>query len=679
MPSSRSPVRGRSRAGQSGGELAVGPQERTSRPRLLSRNTRAHGSLTARDQDRYPANAFFGNADSPETWQNQNQNQQILNFNLTHLFGDDTILDVKYNRQWKEFIADAPNNPDLLIGSRDFLTGKEFGGLTSALFHMICRCSWGTGANLSHFRENASGSHELKAGFFFDFPNSEWEFAYPRNEDISQYLSGGHAFRVLLRWFPFESQRDIDRYSFFVQDQWTIGDRLTLNLGVRYVTSEGWLPEQARGGGRWFPRVVFPETRDLINFDNVAPRLGVVYALGEEKRTSLKAYYGRHYKALLTQDLATASPVSGGSETYIWNDVNGDLRFQDGEQGTLIGRVLNPVFGDRSDVVVPDLKNSYVDAFHITADHELTSEMVLSVGGTFKRERSLVETFVRREGGDQQNPFNDYRPLDVVNQADGSPLTIFALRPEFLGSLSNRVLGNPDFAGKLFRDYNGVEFALRRRFRDGWQLMVAYNLSETRGNLANDFAGTTTANQVYDDPNTLINAEGVLALDATHQFKLQGTYTLPYDILVSGFYQAVTGFPIHLRESNVFDLTQGAPTARYFPLCPGTGVTKGHIGGCRPPPLGVPGIVVEGAIAVAAFPRGTERHAFKNKIDVRVEKQFRFGNGMRLGLIADIFNLGNINRVTSFQSLTIDQAAPFLAAADTELPRILRVGVRFSF
>ena len=352
------------------------------------------------------------------------------------------------------------------------------------------------------------------------------------------------------------------------------------------------------------------------------------------------------------QDLSIASPVSGGSETYIWNDLNGDLRFQDGEQGTLIGRVLNPVFGDRSDLAAPNLKNSYVDAFHITAEHEFTSEMVLSVGGTFKRERSIMETFVRRESGDQQNPFNDYRPLDVVNPADGSPLTIFALRPEFLGARSNAVLGNPDFAGKLFRDYNGVEIAVRRRFRDGWQLMVAYNLSETRGNLANDFTGTTTRNLVYDNPNTLINAEGVLALDATHQFKLQGTYTLPYDILVSGFYQAVTGFPIHLRESFSSDLAQGAPTARYFPLCPGTGggATKSHGGGgaCRPPPLGIPGIVVEGAIAVAAFPRGTERHAFRNKIDVRVEKQFRFGNGMRLGLIADIFNLGNINRVTSF-------------------------------
>ena len=291
-----------------------------------------------------------------------------------------------------------------------------------------------------------------------------------------------------------------------------------------------------------------------------------------------------------------------------------------------------------------------MDSAHFTVEHELTNDFVFSVSAIVKRERDLMETFVRREGGDRQNPFNDYRTLDVVNQHDGSPLTIFALRPEFLRSRSTTVLGNPDFAGKLYRDYNGLELVARRRFRDGWQLMAAYNLSDTTGNIANDFRGTSTTNVLYDDPNTLINAEGKLALDATHAFKLQGTYTLPWDILVSGFYQAVTGFPIHQLNTGFEDLA-GAFTARYFPLCPGTGVTKGDGGGgggCRPPPLGVPGIVVEGVINVAAFARGTERHAFRNKIDVRVEKQFRFGNGMRLGLIADIFNLGNINRVTSF-------------------------------
>ncbi len=72
----------------------------------------------------------------------------------------------------------------------------------------------------------------------------------------------------------------------------TIGDRLTLNLGLRWESSEAWLPEQSRGGGRWFPVSTFPETHDLINFSNLSPRVGLVYALGEERRTSIRSVTG---------------------------------------------------------------------------------------------------------------------------------------------------------------------------------------------------------------------------------------------------------------------------------------------------------------------------------------------------------------------------------------------------
>ncbi len=106
----------------------------------LAAATRLHGSLTTRDLDVYPFRVGFGNADSPETWNSHHRNQQILNFNFTHLFGDDTILDVKYNRQWKEFIDDTPNNPDQTIGLFDPVTGKTSGGLFGSLGHVICRC-----------------------------------------------------------------------------------------------------------------------------------------------------------------------------------------------------------------------------------------------------------------------------------------------------------------------------------------------------------------------------------------------------------------------------------------------------------------------------------------------------------------------------------------------------------
>jgi outer membrane receptor protein involved in Fe transport len=648
----------------------------------LASATRLYGSITTRNQDRYPSNVTsFRNADDPLTWQTQRRNQYLFGFGLTHLIGTDTIVDARYNRQWKEFVHDIPNNPDAIIGYTDGVTGLEFGGLTGDLYHMLCRCTWGTGANVSHFMENASGSHEFKAGFFVDRPNSERTFSYPNNLDTRQQLSNGAAFRITKQWYPNTQSRNINRYAFFLQDQWTIGDRLTLNVGVRHVNSEGWLPPQSRGGGRWFPVATFQEVRDVINFSTWAPRLGFVYALGEQKRTSVKGYYGRHFKALLTQDLSSVAPSSGGSETYEWNDINGDLQFQEGEEGDLIGSQLNPAINDRSDLADPDMTDSYVDSFHFTVEHEVSSNMVVSVQATVKRERNILETTVIRTAGDQDNPFNDFRTVNVTNQFTGEPDIIYALRPEFRGAESRTILTNPSFADELFRDYEGVEFALRRRFRDGWQAYVSYNWGNGNGNIANDFQGTTSYNRIYDTPNEFVRAVGPLALDAPHQFKLQGTYTLPYDVLLSGFYQAQTGFPIKLPSSD--QSIQGTYKQRFYPLCPSgsAGGAKGDGGGgggCQQPPLGIAGIVVEGQVDTAVVQAGTFRHDFRHKIDLRVEKQFPFGDGMKLGLIVDVFNLGNISRVTSFKSIQLDNSN-FLVPGTFENPRIVRLGLRFNF
>ncbi len=648
----------------------------------LAAASRLYGSLTTRNQDRYPSNVTsFSNADAPETWQTQKRIQKIFNMGFTHLFGDDTILDAQFNRQWKEFQHNQVNNPDNMLGWSDGVTGLQFGGLTGDLYHMLCRCTWGTGANVSHFMENASGSHEFKVGFFVDRPNSERTFSYPNDLDTRQQLSNGAAFRITKQWYPNTQSRNIDRYSFFLQDQWTVGDRLTMNVGIRHTNSEGWLPTQSRGGGRWFPVVTLQETRDVVTFSTWAPRLGFVYALGEQKRTSVKGYYGRHFKALLTQDLSSVAPSSGGSETYEWNDINGDLQFQEGEEGDLIGSQLNPAINDRSDLADPDLTDSYVDSFHFTVEHEVSSNMVVSVQATVKRERNILETTVIRTAGDQDNPFNDFRTVNVTNQFTGEPDIIYALRPEFRGAQSRTILTNPSFADELFRDYEGVEFALRRRFRDGWQAYVSYNWGNGNGNIANDFQGTTSYNRIYDTPNEFIRAVGPLALDAPHQFKLQGTYTLPYDVLVSGFYQAQTGFPIKLPSSD--QSIQGTYKQRFYPLCPSgsAGGAKGDGGGgggCQQPPLGIPGIVVEGQVDSAVVQAGTFRHDFRHKIDIRVEKQFPFGDGMKLGLIMDVFNLGNISRITSYKSIQLDNSN-FLIPGTFENPRIVRLGVRFNF
>ena len=621
-------------------------------------NTRFSGSFTTRDQDKWPGNVTsFSNADHPETWNIFFRNQRIVNLQATQLIGQDTIIEARYNGVWKSFNQDYPNNENFTVGYTDIGTGESFGGLTGGVGNTLARDIRQAHLTLSHFRTGLGGSHEFKTGVYWEHSPFKREFFYPNGEDVQQRLLNGEAYRVRLMNYPINLQQtNIGRVALFAQDQWTIGEALTVNLGLRWETTEGWYPRQSSGGGRWFPEVFLDETRDLIGFNSLSPRAGIVWALGDEGRTSVKASYGKYYKPLLNQDTLIILPRSGGHHEYEWFDLNGDLVFQDGEQGELISNAIQP----NTSSADPNLKNAYVDSFHVGVEHQLENNLVVSVSGIFKREKDIMETVdVGRVGADG-TPFGAYNALSVTNPIDNSPMTIYALKPEFQGSGRVRFLTNPGQDGPLFRDYNGVEFVVRRRWQDGWQLMAALNVSEAVGNIGNSYGSTWGGHAIYDNPNTLINAEGKLDLDATYQFKLQATYTLPFDIVASAYYQGVTGFPLKPPENFAPYPALGAYTVRFFRD-------------------DVPGMVVESFVDVAGVQRGTYRHDFRNKVDLRIEKQFPFRDNMRIGVIADVFNLTNINRTTAVQSLRYGLANRFLVPARIEPPRILRIGVRFQF
>ncbi len=624
----------------------------------LTGSTRFSGSFTTRDQDKWPGNVTsFSNADHPETWNIFFRNQRIVNLQATQLIGQDTIIEGRFNGVWKTFNQDYPNNSDFRVGYVDIGTGESFGGLTGGVGNTLARDIRQAHLTLSHFRTGLGGSHEFKTGIYWEHSPFKREFFFPNGEDVQQRLLNGEAYRVRLLNYPINLQQtNIGRVAFFAQDQWTIGDALTVNMGLRWEATEGWYPRQSSGGGRWFPEVFLDETRELITFNSLSPRVGFVWALGAEGRTSIKASYGKYYKPLLNQDTLIILPRSGGHHEYEWVDHNGDLVFQDGEQGELVSNAIQP----NTSSADPNLRNAYVNAFHFGIEHQLQSNLVVSVSGIFKREQDLMETVDVGRVGPDGTPFGAYNPISVTNPIDGSPMTIYALRPEFQGSGRVRFLTNPGQDGPLFRDYNGVEFVVRRRWDDGWQLMAALNVSEAYGNIGNSYGSTWGGHAIYDNPNTLINAEGPLDLDATYQFKLQGTYTMPWDVVVSAYYQGVTGFPLKPPENFAPDPALGAYTVRFFRD-------------------DVPGMEVESFVDVAGVPRGTYRHDFRNKVDLRIEKQFPFGDDMRIGVIADVFNLTNINRTTAIQSLRWDLSERFLVPARIEPPRILRIGVRFQF
>jgi hypothetical protein len=447
---------------------------------------------------------------------------------------------------------------------------------------------------------------------------------------------------VLIKGTPADIKWLHRYFSLYAQDSWTIGDRLTLDLGVRYDQTGVGTPEQGGGGGTFagtyladrFPDLnahTYPSTW-LWTWHNVAPRLAATYSLGERKRTVVKGGFGRYYHHLHSQQIQSVNPNSFTTITYAWSDPNADGKYQLGEEGTLLS-----ISGSATTTADPGLRQSYSDEWTAGISHELANGFSLNANFIFRADHNLMDTL------DVGVPFSSYSPVTVVDPGDDGmvgtgddgQLTVFAQNPATFGS-AQFLLSNPEAKGlRNPRDYTGFEIIANKRLSNRWQFVGSFVVSESI--VAVPTSSDTGGSSIFRNPNNALNVEGRDDLNQTYQIKLQGTYLGPYGIVLSGLHRYGSGFH-YTRQLSVTGLPQGPVT-------------------------------------VFAEPRGSRETDSYNWVDFRIEKEFRFGQ-KRLGLIIDIFNITNASTVLQVGTRTgVDLDAPRFVRN----PRIIRFGSKFSW
>src|SRR5262249_14498783 len=150
----------------------------------------------------------------------------------------------------------------------------------------------------------------------------------------------------------------------------------------------------------WFPVTSFSEQRDQISLFTTAARLGAVLDVTGDRRTSIKATYGRYYVGLRNGIVSSTNRNGASFQEWDWIDRNGDRVFQSDERGTLRQDLRSNL--NQFD---PDLRQPYTDAFYIAVDRQIGSNFALSIAGIFKRDHDLMETV------DVGRPFSAYAPL----------------------------------------------------------------------------------------------------------------------------------------------------------------------------------------------------------------------------------------------------------------------------
>lgn len=497
--------------------------------------------------------------------------------------------------------------------------------------------------SLSFYVDNwLGGKHDIKVGY--DIQSGFDDSTATANADQFLLDFQGQPLLVFL-WNTPASTKDRTRdYAFFAEDSYRLG-KATINAGMRINFAEGILPAQSSPGGTFSQARSFDEVRNIPDWKTIAPRLGLIYDVFNDGKMAIKANYARYYAQLGVGFPDYQNFAGLGGKLFVWADLNGNGRFDPGEEQSGVLSQFGGAFGPGESgvsFVDPDLKRPKTDEFTIGVDKELARDMLLTVNFIYRKDTDLQEDI------NTGVPFDTYVPVVVTDPGpdgvlgtgdDGGQITVFN---QTVFGQDHLVLTNPE---GLVADYRGVEIQVNKRFSNKWQMITGLTLGR-----ANTFAKGSgsfipggnadtggNGSGLFNDPNSLINADGRSFWDRPVIFKLAGSYNGPWDIVFGGFFRAQSGVPFP-RLIQITTLNQGP-------------------------------------ITIFAEKVGATRLPFTTTLDLSFEKRFDIQGG-RLGVSLDLFNLFNSNTVLDAQTLS---GPAFLVPKSILSPRLARIGVKYDF
>ena len=570
----------------------------------------------------------------------QKQPAQNIVASWSRTLGTSALLDARFGRMWGEtpYLYNEAVNPDSIasIPLDDTGRGVYLRAAPNEYFNPNYRNQFN--ANLSYFLDQESGSHDIKLGV--QVAGISFKQLTTRVQDTILTAINGVSNEALLYDTPTASEDKMSEWAFFIQDAWTLGQRATLNLGVRFDGVTGSVPAQTKPAGVWSGSREFAPVDNVPNWNfNAAPRLGISYDLFGDGRTAIKAYYGRTYAQTGAQYTSAVNPVGGSSINVPWNDLNGDLFLDPGPSGTIVDspeldltRLVQVGFvGGLTDRFDPEAKRPYSDIIDVGFEHQLGADV--SVGARYIRRqhrRGLARIDLNRPTSAYspvQRTYDD--PVDGANQT----ITVFDLDPAFLVT-PDRLITNFDL---LESNYNGAGIDFRKRMNNRWQLLAGMTFGSHKGfNQANGYYTTVD----FNNPNQTLNRDnGSVFTDLRWTTTISGSYILPYDVVLAGKFTGRDGVPMD-RTLNVTGLTQGTEVVR----------------------------VVQ---------RGVDRaESFTSQVDFSFSKRISVGQTAFVEPVLQIYNLLNANTIQLYRDrIGSGYGVP------TQIPgaRMLRVGFKWVF
>jgi len=593
----------------------------------------------------------------------------------------------------------GPSVPQLLLGvvGGFSINAGFFGDFTRQVQTLREDVTWIKGPHEVHIGGSYSRVHAPKANQY----EEGGDFTFSNNlsgDDIADFELGQAYNFTQLGGIYYELSEN--RWSAYIQDNWRVNHRLTLNLGLRWDPFTPYRDAKDRLGcyepgkqSTRYPNAPVgllyggdsgcPASGSYSNLSNLGPRVGFAYRLTDDGRTSLRGGAGLYYtipNIVAYQDATSIPPFAPAvsltdvslSDPYGSVGVADPFPAQFGPgvagPGTVFPTPLALTY-----MFAQDFRAPQIASWNLTVERQIGASWLVRVAYVGDKGTHLFGDGSQEMGLQEANP-----AVYIPGQSTVANEQQRRINPNFSTVLED--------VSSINSNYNALQLTLEKRLSHGLTMLADYSWSKQLNDFAPIGAGSNTNpyNRAFD--------YGPSDDDLTNAFKLSFSYQLP-EFRHSGWQQRLTG---GWSVSSIASWQSGFPYSIYSGYdnsLSGIGADRvdligSNIAAARLDPSRPHGELVQEYFNTSVFnpnALGTYGNTGKNLLrgpgyfdtDFALLKNTKITERTNLQFRAEAFNLFNSVNFFNPDNILTDSAFGQLTSAQS--PRILQFALKIVF
>ncbi|MCZ6750966.1 MAG: TonB-dependent receptor, partial [Acidobacteria bacterium] len=337
-------------------------------------------------------------------------------------------------------------------------------------------------------------------------------------------------------------------FGFYFQDDWQLRPNFTLNMGMRY---EPYLSPTEKWGRvstylDYVTQTQFsnPKTDGTDTYfdspgeKNFSPRLGFAWDVKGDGKTAIRAGAGIYHILILSPYLNTIvrknPPDAGTLIADAATNLAGAVEFARAATPNIRSLTLSP--STFSEFIQHQMHPSYDIKFNLSVEREITRDLSATLGYVGGQASNLT---MKADCNARPSIQVGGRPFVV----SGTP----RLNP------NNGVITCSLPAAKSF--YNAMTFELKKRMSRGFQFQTSYTWSKTIDDASTGLGNSDFGEGVATQPYNQQADRGLAATHLSHNFSVNGVWSLPSPVSEGLAYHLFGGWQI----SSIFRATSGIP------------------------------------------------------------------------------------------------------------------------